>query len=252
MSFNLCDLSGKKILVTGASSGIGRATAIYISKLGAKVVLTGRNKERLEQTLSMLESNGHSYIVFDLTDLDNIEYIFKETIKDGVKLNGMVHSAGIPFVMPLRSLTPSALQECFKNDFFCFVELVRQYSKTKYCDEGSIVAISSVTSIKPIACEVGYSTAKAALNNAVLSMASELSKKNIRINGILAGNILTEMADQSLKQYGSRELKDNEVKQSLVGRWGTPDEVAAACAYLLSDMSSFTTSHLLDVSGGLK
>ena len=83
-------------------------------------------------------------------------------------------------------------------------------------------------------------------------MATELSKKNIRINGILAGNILTEMAERSLEQYGSRELKDNEVKQSLIGRWGTPEEVAATCAYLLSDMSTFTTAHLLDVSGGLK
>ncbi|MBR5964594.1 MAG: SDR family oxidoreductase [Treponema sp.] len=252
MSFNPCDLSGKKIFVTGASSGIGRATAIYISKLGAKVVLTGRNKERLEQTLSMLEGEGHSYVSFDLTDLDNIENIFMESVKDGVKLSGMVHSAGIPFVMPLRSLTPTALQECFKNDFFCFVELVRQYSKTKYCDGGSIVAISSVTSVKPVAGEVGYSTAKAALNNAVLSMATELSKKNIRINGVLAGNILTEMAERTLEQYGNRELKDNEVKQSLIGRWGTLEEVASACAYLLSDMSSFTTAHLLDVSGGLK
>lgn len=252
MVFNPCDLSGKKILVTGASSGIGRATSVYISKLGAKVILTGRNKERLEQTVSMLEGEGHKYISFDLTDLDNIENIFKEAVKDGVKLNGMVHSAGIPFVMPLRSLTPATLQECFKNDFFCFVELVRQYSKTKYCDGGSIVAISSVTSVKPVVGEVGYSTAKAALNNAVLSTATELSKKNIRINGILAGNILTEMAERALEQYGSRELKDNEVKQTLIGRWGAPDEVAAACAYLLSDMSSFTTSHLLDVSGGLK
>lgn len=248
--YNPCDLSGKKILITGASSGIGRATAVYISKLGAKVVLTGRSKERLEQTLSMLDGEGHSYVSFDLTDLEGIESIFKETVKDGVKLNGMVHSAGIPFVMPLRNLTPSALQECFRNDFFCFVELARQYSKTKYCDGGSIVAISSVTSVKPVIGEVGYSTAKAALNNAVLSMATELSKKHIRINGVLAGNILTEMSERSLAQYGSRELKDNEVKQSLIGRWGTPEEVAAACAYLLSGMSSFTTAHLLDVGGG--
>lgn len=250
--YNPCDLSKRKILITGASSGIGRATAVYISKLGAQVVLTGRNIERLKETNSMLLGKGHSIIAFDLTDLDNIETIFEKTTADGVKFDGMVHSAGIPFVMPLRNLSPSALKDCFVNDFFCFVELVRQYSKTKYSDGGSIVAISSVTSIKPVIGEVGYSTAKAALNNSVLSMASELSKKNIRINGILAGNILTEMSEFSMEQYGSRELKDNEVKLSLLGRWGTPEEVAAASAYLLSDMSSFTTAHLVDVGGGAK
>lgn len=250
MNFNPLNLSNKKIIVTGASSGIGRATAIYISKLGAKIVLTGRNEERLKETMKQLEGEGHSYCVYDLTDLNNIEIIFEEAVKDGVKLNGMVHSAGIPFVMPLRSLTPEAMQNCFTNDYFCFVELVRQYSKTKYCDGGSIVAISSVTSVKPVIGELGYCTAKSALNSAVECMAIELAKKHIRVNGVLAGNILTEMSEKTLAQYGNKELKDNEVKQSLIGRWGTADDIAAACAFLLSDMSSFTTASLLNSGGG--
>lgn len=250
MQFNPLNLKNKKVLITGASSGIGRATAIYISKLGAKVVLTGRNKERLEETMNHLDGVGHSYVAFDLTDLNNIESIFQEALKDGIKLNGMVHSAGIPFVMPLRNLTPETMQNCFTNDYFCFVELVRQYSKAKYCDGGSIVAISSVTSVKPVIGELGYCTAKSALNSAVECMAIELSKKHIRVNGVLAGNILTEMSERTLVQYGNKELKDNEVKQSLIGRWGTPDDIAAACAFLLSDMSSFTTASLLNSGGG--
>ncbi|MBP5156866.1 MAG: SDR family oxidoreductase [Treponema sp.] len=248
--FNPCSLQDKKILVTGASSGIGRAVALYCSRLGARLVLSGRDEGRLKETLEQLEGCGHAYVPFDLTDLENIEDIFKTALADGVRLGGMVHSAGIPYVMPLRNLSPEAMQDCFKSDFFCFVELVRQYSKSKYSDGGSIVAISSVTSTKAVAGEVAYSTAKAALNNAVLSMARELSKKQIRINGILAGNIRTEMAERSLERYGNRELKDDEVKRSLIGRWGMPDDVAASCAYLLSEMSSFTTAHLLDVSGG--
>lgn len=252
MSFSPLNLEGRKVLITGASSGIGRATAIYISKLGATVVLTGRNEERLKETMSKLEGKGHSYVAFDLTDLNRIEVVFDAAIKDGAKLNGMVHSAGIPFVMPLRSLTPEAMQNCFTNDYFCFVELVRQYSKAKYCDGGSIVAISSVTSEKPVIGELGYCTAKSALNSAVGCMAVELAKKHIRVNGVLAGNILTEMAVNTLLQFGNKELKDKQVQESLIGRWGTPDDIAAACAFLLSDMSAFTTASLLDCSGGLR
>lgn len=248
--FNPLILKNKKILITGASSGIGRATAIYVSKLGAKVFLTGRNEDRLKKTMSQLEGEGHSYVAFDLTDLNNIESIFKVAVNDGIKLNGMVHSAGIPFVMPLRNLTPDAMQTCFTNDYFCFVELVRQYSKSKYCDGGSIVGISSVTAIKPVIGELGYCTAKSALNSAIECMAIELAKKHIRVNGVLAGCIKTEMTEQSFSLYGNKELKDIEVKQSLIGRWGTPDDIAAACAFLLSDMSSFTTASLLNSGGG--
>lgn len=252
MKFNPLKLENKKILITGASSGIGRATAIYISKLGAKVVLTGRNEVHLKETMEQLEGEGHSYVAFDLTNLNNIEIIFEAAIKDGVKLNGMVHSAGIPFVMPLRTLTPEAMQNCFTNDYFCFVELVRQYSKSKYSDGGSIIAISSITSEKPVIGELGYCTAKSALNSAVECMAVELAKKRIRVNGILAGNILTEMVEKTLLQFGNKELKDKQVQESLIGRWGTPDDIAAACAFLLSDMSAFTTASLLDCSGGLR
>ncbi|MCR5620445.1 MAG: SDR family oxidoreductase [Treponema sp.] len=252
MAFTPLDLSDRKILVTGASSGIGRAAAVYVSKLGAKVVLTGRNEERLQETLCQLEGKGHYVVAFDLTNLDDMAPLFEAAVKDGVKLNGMVHSAGIPYVLPLRSLTPAAMKDCFASDYFCFVELVRQYAKAKYSDGGSIVAISSVSSVKPVAGELGYCTAKAALNSAVACMALELSKKHIRVNGVLAGNILTEMAERTLAQYGNRELKDNEVKQSMIGRWGKPDDIAAACAFLLSDMSAFTTASLLDCTGGAR
>ena len=250
-NFNPLDLSNKKILITGASSGMGKATSIYLSKLGAQIVATGRNLKRLEMTFGQLVGNHHKIIAFDLCDLNNIGNLFLTAIEDGKKLDGMVHSAGIPFVMPLRGLAPKLMQECFENDFFCFVELVRQFFKTKYSNEkSSIVGISSVTSVKPVIGEVGYTTAKAALNASISSMAIELSKRHIRINGILAGNILSEMTEKIFKEYGNKELKDREVEQSLIGRWGACDDVAAACAFLISDMSSFTTASLLDVGGG--
>lgn len=249
--FNPLDLSNKKILITGASSGIGRTAAVYLSKLGAQIVCTGRNEDNLKKTLNLLEGKEHSYISFDLLHLNEIETLIKKSIGDGKKLDGLIHSAGIPYVMPLRALSPEKLQDCFANDFFCFVELVRQFSKSKYSNENSsIVGISSVTSIKPVIGEVGYTTAKAALNASISSMAIELSKRHIRINGILAGNILSEMSEKTLQEYGNKDLKDKEVEQSLIGRWGTTDDVAAACAFLVSDMSSFTTASLLDTGGG--
>ena len=249
--FNPLDLSNRRILVTGASSGIGRATAIYLSKLGATIIATARNEERLKETISMLKGSNHSYFCYDLNDLYNIEKIFEFSTKDSMKLDGMVHSAGIAYVMPLRILEPSKLQECFKSDFFCFVELVRQYSKNKYNNGGSIVAISSITSIKPSPCEVGYITAKSALNASINSIAMEISKKNIRINGILAGNVKSNIAMDNISEHCNKKLKEYEIEHSLISRHGTPDEIASVCAFLISDMSSFITASLLDASGGL-
>lgn len=249
--FNPLDLSNRKILVTGASSGIGRATAIYLSKLGATIIATARNEERLKETISMLKGTNHSYFCYDLNDLDNIEKIFEFSTKDGAKLDGMVHSAGIAYVMPLRILEPSKLQECFKSDFFCFVELVRQYSKNKYNNGGSIVAISSITSIKPSPCEVGYITAKSALNASMKSLALEISQKNIRINAILAGNVKSNISTNQISEHYDKKFKENEISNSLISRLGLPDEIASVCAFLLSDMASFITASLLDVSGGL-
>lgn len=248
--FNPLDLSNKKILVTGASSGIGRASAIYLSKLGAQIVLTGRNEQRLNETLNMLDGKNHIVSPFDLTNLNEIEKLLQNSVKDGIKLNGLVHSAGIAYVMPLRVLTPDRMQEAFEADYFCFVELVRQYSKKAISDGGSIVCISSVTSVRPVISETAYATAKAAMNASVVSMSLEIAKKNIRINGILAGNIMTEMSKEQLEKNNSFELKQKEVEQSLVGRWGTPDDIASAVAFLQSDMSSFIAGTLLDVGGG--
>lgn len=249
--FNPLNLTGRKILVTGASSGIGRGTAIYLSKLGAQLVLTGRNEERLKQTMQELDGKGHSYFTFDLSDVNKIEQIFEAAIKDNIKLNGMVHCAGISFVAPIRTLTPEKMKQAFDILYFCFVEMVRQYCKNKYSDGGTIVAVSSVLSVRPHTCETAYITAKSALNASVSALAFELAKKNIRINGILPGNIYTEMAKNSMQDLDNNELVNNEVNTSLIGRWGTPDDIAAVAAFLTSDMSSFITGRIIYADGGL-
>ena len=249
-NFNPLDFSERKILVTGASSGIGQATAIYLSKLGAQIVLNGRNEEGLSLTLLQLAGKRHQIAMADLAKEEDLSSLFEIIVSDGVKLNGIIHCAGIPFVMPLQSLTKKHLSKAMENNYFPFVELVRQYAKKKYSSGGSIVCISSILSVQPRAYETGYIASKAAMNASVTSLAFELVKKKIRINGILAGNIMTEMVKKTLKEYDNKEYLQNILNKSLLG-FGKPDDIASVCAFLLSDMSKFITGRNIYVDGGL-
>lgn len=249
-NFNPLDLSERKILVTGASSGIGQATAIYLSKLGAQIVLNGRNEERLNATLLQLTGERHQIAIADLAKEEDLSSLFEKIIGDGVKLNGIVHCAGVPFVMPLQSLTKKRLSEVMENNFFPFVELVRQYAKKKYSCGGSIVCISSILSVQPRAYEAGYIASKAAMNASVTSLAFELAKKGIRINGVLAGNIMTEMVKKMLQEHDNTEYMQNITNKPLLGL-GEPDDIASVCAFLLSDMSRFITGRNIYADGGL-
>jgi len=248
-NFNPLDLTGRKILVTGASSGIGKATAIYLSKLGAQIILSGRNEERLNETMLQLNGGNHQILAADLAKEEELGPFFDQMVQDGVKLNGMVHCAGIPYVMPLQSLTKKRLSDVMETNFFPFIELVRQYAKKKFSSGGSIVCISSILSVQPRAYESGYIASKAAMNAAVTSLAFELAKKGIRINGVLAGNIMTEMVEETLKEYANEEHLNNVIEKSLLGV-GKPDDIASVCAFLISDMATFITGRNMYADGG--
>jgi NAD(P)-dependent dehydrogenase (short-subunit alcohol dehydrogenase family) len=242
VSFNPLDLTNKKILVTGASSGIGRATAIYLSSLGAKLVITGRNRPRLDDTMQQLRGNGHLQIVADLSELDDMSPLFDKATRDEVKLNGLVHSAGIVNVVPLNRLTKMKMLEEMNINYFAFVELVRQYAKKKYSDAGSIVGISSIAADRPSQCQTSYAASKAAMDIAVRTLSNELAKKGIRINTVLPGLVRTEMTE-CITDY---DLND---KGQLLGI-GEAEDVAGVCAFLISDMSRFITGRRLFVDGG--
>lgn len=249
-SFNPLNLYGRKILVTGASSGIGRATATYLSKLGASVVLNGRNEEQLELTQSQLSGEGHKICAMSLTESESLEPLFDSALWDGKKLDGLIHCAGIPCVMPLRVLDKKHTAEVMDVNFFSFVELVRQYAKKKYSSGGSIVGVSSILSVQPRGYEAGYIAAKGAMNAAIGSLAFDLAPRKIRINGILAGNIMTEMTKRTLEQFENESHLQQVMEKSLLGL-GEPDDIASVCAFLVSDMSRFITGRLLYADGGL-
>lgn len=239
-------LQGKKIIITGGSSGIGRATAIQCADVGAQVVIVGRNKSELEKTLTMMSGNEHIAIEYDLRDVENIKSIFDMVIQKVGKLDGLVYAAGIPGVVPIRALDYIQQEEVMKVNYFAFVEMVKYYSMKKYNNGGSIVGVSSVVTERGEQCQTAYAASKGAMEAAIKCLAIELVKKEIRVNAVLPGMIRTEMMRKVI-EAGSREEELG--KTSLLGV-GNPEQVADSIVYLLSDKASHTTGRNMYVDGG--
>lgn len=250
MMENPLNFAEKKFLVTGASSGIGKETAIYLSRLGARLVITGRNEEHLKQTYQCLDGNYHKMILGDLAEMEDMDNLFQEAVSDGIKLTGMVHSAGIAPVLPLRLLTKKKIDECMGINFYAFIELVRQYSKKKYNNGGSIVGISAIYAVAGAKCQSIYSASKAAMNASVTSLALELAKKNIRINTVMPGAVKTDIGDAVTKSMENEAYTENLLKRQVLGL-EEPEDIAAVCAFLLSDMSKVITGRAIYADGGM-
>lgn len=242
---SIIDLSDKKIVVTGASSGIGRAACVLLSKLGVHVMMVGRREEELENTLRQMEGEGHRYFQYDLTDLDHIEDLIKDIVScDSIKLDGLVHCAGISHRLPVRNLNYSIMDSIMRINFYAFIELVKAYSH-KNCNGGSIVGLSSYATINPGTGQTIYAASKAALDAAILVLSKELVKKNIRINSIRPGFVNTAMYENIMRKSGNDELGN----QQLLGVV-EPEDVANLIAYLLSDAAKFITGSNYVIHGG--
>lgn len=243
---NPFSLNGKRVLVTGASSGIGRTTAIECSRLGAIMVLTGRNEVRLHETLEALWGEGHSAIAADLTNSESLAQLV-ETV--GV-LDGLVICAGQGGVVPLKLASRQRLDSVFEVNYYAPVELMRLLLKKKCINDGaSIVFVASIGGIESITIGNGvYGASKAAINSTMKFYAIELAPKKIRANSVCPGMVNTGMIKGGAV---SEEQHKTDMEKYPLKRYGEPEDIAYGIIYLLSDASSWVTGHSLVIDGGV-
>ena len=248
----LIDLTGKHVLVIGASSGIGRQTAITLSRIGARLTLVARTEEKLKTALQELEGEGHAYYAADITELSGIEEMVKQTISKNGRLDGMVYAAGISMSMPLQMFKPEKLQSLFDVNFFAFVESVRQVTKKGRYNPGMrIVGISSIASLKGDKTHLGYSASKAAMDAAVRCIAKEVAQKDIRINTVAPGMTATGMLSRFTGNIGSDSESMKELNSRQYLGVIQPEAVAETIAFLMSPAAEYITGITLPVDGGM-
>ena len=245
MTFNPFSLEGKTILVTGASSGIGKATAIACSKMGAKVIITARNSERLQETFNELEGDGHLQIIAELTSEEDLKHIV-EIIP---QLDGFVNNAGIGSKTPINFIKQSALQNILDVNTIAPIMLSKMLLKKKKLTKGSsIVLTSSISGVYSV--DIGntlYSVSKCAIDGFMKNAAKELMEKGIRVNSVNPG-----MVDTPINDYGnvSEEQMQADLQNFIHKRHARPEEIAYAIIYLLSDAADWVTGTALKIDGG--
>lgn len=248
---NVVDLSGKNILITGASSGMGAETARLCSQLGAKVILVARREEKLVEVIGTLEGDGHKYYSFDLGRVDDIEDFIKGVIAETGPLDGFVHSAGISSTRPLKMIKPGVLREVMEINFNSFVEITRCITKRKCYNPGlSIVGISSISSTLGNQTKTAYCASKAAMDAVVRCFAKELASSGVRANTVCPGMIDTAIYEKFKDNAGDSYDAKMRMDRQYLGL-GQPIDVANMIVFLLSDASRMITGANIGVDGGM-
>lgn len=246
MAYNPYSLEGKTILITGASSGIGRSAAVECSKLGAKVFLTARNEERLKQTLNDMDGEGHEYKVCDLSNEDSIQ----ELVALLPEIQGLINNAGFTQTLPISFIKSDSFMDIVKVNTLAPIMLLKYLLKKKKLKMGSsVVFTSSMSGIGRVS--VGnsmYASSKGAICAFVRASAKELADKGIRVNAVCPA-----MVDTGILEDGavSQEQMKADMQNYPLKRFGRPEEVAWAMIYLLSDASAWVTGTNMVVDGGI-
>lgn len=245
MNHNPFSLAGKTILVTGASSGIGRATAIECSKMGATVVITGRNEDRLNETFGALEDSslGHRQIMADLSNQEDLSNLVGQL----PLLDGCVSNAGIGKDSPVQFYTQDDVLEVYDTNVFAPMMLIKSLvKKKKLAKPSSVVFTASIGGVFSITNGGGiYGTSKAAIDCYMKFAALELAGKGIRCNSVNPGMVHTPLIGKYTQEEYEADLKNYPLK-----RYGEPKDIAYAIIYLLSDASSWVTGTELKIDGG--
>lgn len=244
-NYNPFSLEGKTILITGASSGIGMATAIECSKMGAKLIITGRNEERLQQTFDLLLGEGHQKVAIDISDTEGV----LKLVENVSTVDGLFNNAGVSTTKPIGFITSDEIDRVFDINVKAPILLTNMMVKKKKINKGgSIVFTSSIGKYVVTPGNNLYAASKGALSSFMIGASVELASKKIRCNAILPGMIETPI----MKGKGSISEEQWEINKQkyALKRFGTPEEVAWLVIYLFSDASRFITGSEFVIDGG--
>ena len=244
-TFNPFTLEGKTILVTGASSGIGRGIAVACSKMGATVIINGRNEQRLAETMTEMQGEENLSLAADLSDSKSLT----EMVSRLPKLDGIVHCAGIGQRVLCKQLQEADLDTMMDVNFKAPVMLQTEILKHKKINKGaSIVFIASIASDSPSIGNAIYSASKGAIISYANCLALELAPRQIRVNCILPAMIWTDLILKG--GITEEELKEDEKKYPLK-RYGKPEDIANLSIYLLSNAAAWMTGSSIKITGGV-
>jgi NAD(P)-dependent dehydrogenase (short-subunit alcohol dehydrogenase family) len=243
-------LRSRRVLVTGAASGIGRAACELLSRLEARIVAVDIDEAGLDGALQGLAGEGHTRCCFDVSDVERIPAWMADTAKDGGPLFGVVHAAGLSCVQPLRLLSPAVYRKVLLLNSESALALARGFHKKAVGDAagGSIVFISSVMASAGAPGAAAYSMSKAALHGLTRSLAIELAPGRIRVNCVAPGFVRTPMLERMSATWDSAQLA--RVEQDHPLGLGAPADVANSIAFLLADTGRWITGSVLTVDGG--
>lgn len=241
-------IKNKCFVITGASSGIGQACAMLLSRFETRLILIARNKERLEETMSLLEGQGHLFYSFDLSQVNTISDFVKENFK-GLKIDGIVHAAGISPTLPFSYCNYKKLNNTLQINVLSGFELTRMILKVnENTNTQSIVFIASVMASVGEKAKSMYAITKGALISGTKSLAIELADKNIRVNTISPGVVNTPLTQKS--EYRKSDAAMNEILKKHPLGLGESEDIANTALFLLSDQSRWITGTDIIIDGG--
>ncbi len=246
---NPMDLTGRRILVTGASSGLGRTASVVLSGLGADLILVARDAQRLNDTRELTEKQNHEVSCFDLRQTDQITVWMKELAGRFGTLDGLVHCAGIQPIRSLQLTTPEVFDSAMQINTAAAFQLARGFRQRRVRGaSGSIVFLSSVMGLVGQPGIATYCASKGALTSLVRALALELANEKIRVNCVAPGQVRTEMVERAKQVLTAEQFAKIEAMHPL--GIGDPIDVAHSIAFLIADTGRWITGTTLTVDGG--